>query len=303
MSGPDVSVVIPAWNAAAWLARAVDSVLAEAAAAVEVIVVDDGSTDGTADVAARYGDRVRCLVTPNGGAAVARNRGLAVAHAPFVLFLDADDRLLPGSLPAWASTARETGADIVFGPFSTERDGVLTPGRGAHDDGGRTILEGWLTGRGTPPCAVLWRRAFLDGIGGWTPVPRNDDGILGIRALLHGAQVALSDDGMGIWVQHGSPDRVSRRRGAGILAAEYEAFRDIERLATDRNRDIRPPLARAYYRMAYEGHAVGAPDLARDALADARRLGLRGHPGPLKHRVLASLLGLPLKMRLAGHGR
>ena len=79
MSAPRFSVIIPAYNSAATLARAIDSVLAQSYPAHEVIVVDDGSTDGTSDVAARYGDKLRYIRQDNAGVSSARNHGAQAA--------------------------------------------------------------------------------------------------------------------------------------------------------------------------------------------------------------------------------
>jgi glycosyltransferase involved in cell wall biosynthesis len=89
----DISVVIPAYNAARYLGDALASVAAQTRAPVEVIVVDDGSTDATAEIAAAAGARV--IRQANGGASAARNAGVAIAHSPWIAFLDADDRWLP----------------------------------------------------------------------------------------------------------------------------------------------------------------------------------------------------------------
>lgn len=98
MSTPNVSVVIPAYNAARHVAGAIESALAETDVDVEVIVVDDGSQDDTADVARAVSPRVRVLRRGNGGPGAARNAGIAAARAPLVAFLDADDRWRPGGL-------------------------------------------------------------------------------------------------------------------------------------------------------------------------------------------------------------
>ncbi len=94
MSAP-VSVVIPAYNAEAWLARALDSVHAQTRVPVEAIVVDDGSTDGTAQVTRRYGPSVHYVFQHNAGVAAARNRGIAESTQEWIAFLDADDEWLP----------------------------------------------------------------------------------------------------------------------------------------------------------------------------------------------------------------
>jgi len=95
---PLVSVVIPAYNAAAFVRTAVDSALAQSWPHTEVIVVDDGSTDDTAAVLGAYGDAIRVIGQRNGGLSNARNRGIREARGELVAFLDADDRWLPDKL-------------------------------------------------------------------------------------------------------------------------------------------------------------------------------------------------------------
>lgn len=95
---PKVSVVIPAYNAAPYIHRAVDSVLGQTFSDFELLVVDDGSSDDTLSILARYGDRIRALTQRNSGPAAARNRGLSAACGEYVAFLDADDFWLPEKL-------------------------------------------------------------------------------------------------------------------------------------------------------------------------------------------------------------
>src|SRR5690242_17155890 len=90
-----VSAIIPAHNCERFLADAIDSALGQTYAEVECVVVDDGSTDGTADVASAYGNRVRLIRQEQRGVSAARNRGAAEAKGNLLAFLDADDRWLP----------------------------------------------------------------------------------------------------------------------------------------------------------------------------------------------------------------
>lgn len=110
-----VSVVIPVRNGARYLAQAIDSVLAQTRAALEVIVVDDGSTDETPAVAQRYGSSVRYVCQQTAGAAAARNHGVSLAAGDMLAFLDADDMWQPQKL-ALQLTVLETrpSIDIVF---------------------------------------------------------------------------------------------------------------------------------------------------------------------------------------------
>jgi glycosyltransferase involved in cell wall biosynthesis len=95
-----ISVVIPAYNAAGWIRRAIDSVLAQTRPADEIIVVDDGSTDGTADAVRTYGGAVRRIAQSNAGVSAARNAGILAAASDWIAFLDADDEWLPDKLKA-----------------------------------------------------------------------------------------------------------------------------------------------------------------------------------------------------------
>jgi len=92
-----VSVVIPCYNQAHFLGEAIESVLAQSYPNFEIIVVDDGSTDDTSEVARRY-PGVRLVRQENKGLSGARNAGLAHSEEEYVVFLDADDRLLPDAL-------------------------------------------------------------------------------------------------------------------------------------------------------------------------------------------------------------
>ena len=95
---PFVSVIIPTYNSAEFLGQAIDSVLEQTFLDFEIIIVDDGSTDRTPEVAAQYSDHITYIRQPNGGNAAARNRGLAEARGRWLCFLDADDLWEPRKL-------------------------------------------------------------------------------------------------------------------------------------------------------------------------------------------------------------
>lgn len=97
-AAPAVSVVIPAYNAAWCVCKAIDSVLEQDFKDYEVIVVDDGSTDDTAGALVKYGDAIRVLRKANGGLSSARNAGIKEARGEYIAFLDADDWWLPQKL-------------------------------------------------------------------------------------------------------------------------------------------------------------------------------------------------------------
>jgi glycosyltransferase involved in cell wall biosynthesis len=115
-AGPSVSVIIPVFNGEAFLKEALDSVFEQGYDDLEVIVVDDGSTDGSASIAREFGARIRYLHQRNSGPPVARNRGLAVAAGDVIGFLDADDLWTAGRLALLlARFAAAPPVDVVLG--------------------------------------------------------------------------------------------------------------------------------------------------------------------------------------------
>ncbi|MBA3442851.1 MAG: glycosyltransferase [Pyrinomonadaceae bacterium] len=163
-----VSVIIPCYNQAHFLVEAIESVRRQAYCHVELIVVDDGSSDNTAEVAARY-THVRCIRQENQGLAGARNTGIRGSAGDFLVFLDADDRLLPGALAAGVSglTARPECA-FIYGSYrhitvdglhlSTERSRCLE-----RDHYLELLRRNFIGMHG----AVMYRRAFLEPVNGF----------------------------------------------------------------------------------------------------------------------------------------
>ena len=110
-----ISVVIPSYNGARYLPRAIESAIGQSRSPEELIVVDDGSTDDTEVVCRSYGDRIAYLHRDNGGLAAARNTGIAAASGDWFLFLDADDALYPHALSVLSKTAETSNAGVVYG--------------------------------------------------------------------------------------------------------------------------------------------------------------------------------------------
>lgn len=110
-----VTVVVPAYNAERYLGEAIASVRNQSVPPSEIVVVDDGSTDGTASWRSRLGD-VRWIAAPHAGAAAARNLGVRAATSRFLAFLDADDLWVPSKLERqWRAFDDQPGLDMVFG--------------------------------------------------------------------------------------------------------------------------------------------------------------------------------------------
>ncbi len=167
-----ISVLIPTHDYARYLDEAIDSALAQTYTPLEVIVIDDGSTDATAEVLARYGDRIRTLRQPNLGVSAARNAGIAAAQGDYLAFLDSDDLWLPRKLERqMARFAADSALGLVH--CGLETFGSATSTRQVLQG-----LEGWVwqemlrLDRGVivgPGSSVVVPRRVAEEIGGFDP--------------------------------------------------------------------------------------------------------------------------------------
>src|SRR6266850_682708 len=162
--GPNISVIIPVYNGADFVTRCLDGVLATHGASYECIVVNDGSTDASATLAAQFSDRVR-LVNLTGeprGPAYARNRGAELAREEILFFVDADVVLLPGALERVAKTfADRPDLAAVFGSYDAHptANGMISRYRNllhhfVHQNGNREASTFWAG------CGAIRRSVF-----------------------------------------------------------------------------------------------------------------------------------------------
>ncbi|MBB3609354.1 glycosyltransferase [Rhizobium sp. BK602] len=206
-----VSIIISNYNYARFLRRAVDSALEQTYDNVEVIVVDDASTDESADIIAFYGSRIRaCRKKTNGGHGAAFNTGFAESHGDIVLFLDADDYLYPNAvadiLDAWDDEIAQMQFRLHIVDEDQEIKDVFPPPEMPFDSG--DVMPKLLQ-RGryqtTVTSGLAFRRAALEAV---MPVPEADfrqgaDGYLVTVAPLHG-KVASIEACLGAYRIHGA---------------------------------------------------------------------------------------------------
>lgn len=126
MPAPKISVIIPVYNRAHCVKRAVDSVLAQTFKDIEVIVVDDGSQDGSANILKTYGDAIRLICQKNAGAGTARNTGIRAAQGEWIAFLDSDDEWRPEKLAYQLQITGKYGFQVCFSRCESE-DGKPMP--------------------------------------------------------------------------------------------------------------------------------------------------------------------------------
>lgn len=286
MTDPLVSILVPAYRAEATLAETLESALAQTYPNVEVVVVDDGSPDGTLDVARRYESRgVRVVAQEqNRGQTATLNRALAEMspEAAFVQYLDADDTVAPGKIEAqvrrllaeppgtlatcaWARFYDGDPASAVFETFHDHRD---------YPDPIDWLVDDW-TGQGTmPPGAWLYPRAVVDAVGPWNEaLSLNNDMEYFTRACLAASGIAFVPEAR-LHYRSGGGSNLSAARTAAAMASQREVIRlSTERLLA-REASARTRRAAACYWqslafMAYPDH----PALVAEAETRAQALG------------------------------
>jgi glycosyltransferase involved in cell wall biosynthesis len=166
-----VSIIIPCFNADRWIQEAIDSCLQQTYPHIEVIVIDDGSTDHSLDIIKRYGDRIRWESNLNRGGCYARNRGFALSIGDYIQYLDADDYILPDKIAKQVEILETSGADAVYGDWRYQKhlpngavflDNIQLGGPKAN------FLESLLTdSEWIAPMAFLFTRAAVMRSGGW----------------------------------------------------------------------------------------------------------------------------------------
>jgi glycosyltransferase involved in cell wall biosynthesis len=192
-----VSILIPCFNAQQWIGQAIDSALAQNWPHKEVIVIDDGSTDGSARIIEQFRGRIRWEQQENRGSNPTRNRLMAMASGSWLQFLDADDYLLVHKVRRQAEwLATNDDVDVVFGPITLEqvdnghaRREVL-PIPQPHDPW--VLLARWyLPQTGAP----LWRKSAIEDVGGWAPSqPACQEHELYLRLLIAGKRFQYLDE-------------------------------------------------------------------------------------------------------------
>jgi glycosyltransferase involved in cell wall biosynthesis len=205
---PRVSLIVTSYNYAPFLTQTIDSALAQTYPSVEVVVVDDGSTDASPDIIRSYGDRVIAIFAANGGQAAAENAGFAASSGEIVLFLDADDYLYPDAIDAVVEAWRPGAAKVQFYLDAVDKAGdglgFRLPNLPMSDDDVMPLIERYGYYPSPPTSGNAYARAMLDRVlpmcgSTWR---RGPDGLLNALAALYGP-IATIHRSLGAYRIHG----------------------------------------------------------------------------------------------------
>jgi teichuronic acid biosynthesis glycosyltransferase TuaG len=281
---PAVSVIVPAYNAEAFLARAIRSVEAQSFRDFEIVVVDDGSTDRTAEVAQGFGS-VRYIRASHAGEAAARNRGLEEARGELVAFVDADDEWLAEKLARQVAFMERLGSSfsytdsyVVRGDRRQRYSTLARPHRGLIL---APLIDDWLDQAFITNNTVVASRALLQDVSGFEsglPTASNADYGLWLKLALRGTRFDYLDEPLALY-HRGHPSdssdsvtMVERHR----LALQY--FASTYDFPADAKERTARALARTHTTQAVEllkqrRFREAAPHLRRSSVRDLARKG------------------------------
>jgi glycosyltransferase involved in cell wall biosynthesis len=300
-----VAVVIPVFNGANTLSRAIESALAQTFdGQFEIVAVNDGSTDGTEKILKRYWGRIRVVHQQNRGPAAARNAAVAQSRAEYVAFLDADDAFMPDKLARTVSRlASNHDAVLLFhDAIAVSRDGgevaqsYVWPER-AHAPSMDEMLAKWWP---IVPSTVVMRRSALEACAGFCEefrMPGYEDPDLWIRARQHGEFIYLAEA-----LTYYTTDELRAERMEKYVDSRDLFFRRLRQLYGHRANELIRSTLRSYTNwLSYQGLlAMQRQDPAAARIHFARIL--RRQPTHLKSvlRLLRTFLPAPLARALSG---
>ena len=305
---PKVSVIIPTYNYAKYIIRAIDSVLNQTYKDFEIIVVDDGSTDDTRDlVETKYKDKIRYFYQENNGAPAARNKGILESRGEYCIFLDADDELGKNQVLLFERHGRKNPNAIIYGPWVrfVEINGKYQELYTNEKCEGDDILASWIRGSWyISQCAIFWPKTTLNHLGGWDEsLLINQDGDIAIRALIEGFDFSYCPQAYSFVRHHSSGYRSLSKalETKAILSSRLYLLRKIEHLLQKKDLfdKYRDALSESYYKIARR-NVFSHPEFSRLCYGHSKRLSKHGRPpGTILNWISVALIGLEKKEKLA----
>jgi glycosyltransferase involved in cell wall biosynthesis len=250
-----VSIIIPTHNDRQWVSGAIDSALAQSYPHCEVIVVDDGSTDGTQDyLSDRYGDRIKFIYKSNSGPASARNIGVAAASGSFIQFLDSDDFIPPNKIARQMEVFSENPkCDVVYCDFAytTEGpEGIVEESPAAHkkNHGAENVFEALLDGNFIVIHSPLTRASVIRDCGGFDEgLPSDEDYDLWLRIAANGYRFCFIPEVLALYrKRNNSVSRNYLRQSKGTISALNKAPSYRTTLTDSEMRNLKRTLSREY---------------------------------------------------------
>jgi glycosyltransferase involved in cell wall biosynthesis len=253
-----VSIIIPCYNAEQWLSEAIESCLQQTYPHIEVIVINDGSTDKSLEIIKSYAGKIIVENLPNQGGNHARNRGFALSRGEYIQYLDADDYILPEKIERQVEFLESTGADVVYGDWRHQRhlpDGTFLLEKIEVAEAQTDILASLLSNWWVALSALLYKRSAVAKTSGWDEaLTAAQDRDFFISVVMNQAQVVYQPGCYSIYRRYGSVT-VSTSSKSRWLKNHSLVLDRTEKLLLQQNKlshTYRHALAKSYFDLARE---------------------------------------------------
>lgn len=296
--------MIPLYNSEEYVAETIDSCLNQTYKNIEIIIVDDGSTDTSLNIARQYEDKytnIKVQTQQNSGASAARNRAFELSRGEYIQYLDADDLLHPEKISLQMKVLRDMDkGTLVFGRWGTFQKNIEKvfwkdlPVNKNYDDSKQFLIDLWGSGMTVVVYSWLIPRKLIEECGGWDEkLSVNDDGEFSARIVI-GASKVLYVEGSKGYYRKDNENSLSKQTTKKALVSNLKSFEKYTELMKDviDKPEVRRTLALVYSRFLYTIHPFHK-DMILETKNKINSLGFRKPLNTMKiyDRCLSYLLG------------
>jgi glycosyltransferase involved in cell wall biosynthesis len=251
-----VSVIIPCYNAQKWLEEAIDCCLQQTYPNIEIIVIDDGSTDNSSEIIKSYADKIVTYKMPHRSGNVARNKGIDLSSGKYIQFLDADDYIYPQKIARQVSFLEANEADIVYGDWRHKYhlpNGESFLGKVEIPGEQVDILESLISNWWVALASLMYSRKIVLKVGGWDEnLPIVQDRAFFLSTVMAGAKVFYQPGCYSLYRRHGS-STVSTSSHNLWIETHYKINTELQEKIFQMGKlspSYRQAFAKAYFELA-----------------------------------------------------
>ncbi|WBL41302.1 glycosyltransferase family A protein [Algoriphagus halophytocola] len=309
---PLVSIIIPVYNKAPFVRETLESALQQTYPNIELVLVDDGSTDGSFEILkeyfAKYPDKTKLIDQDNQGVSAATNVGIAAAKGEYIQFLDADDLLSPNKIANQIKLLQGQSESILasceWRLFQDDLKKSYSIPYGVFQDfksGSDLLLRFWNKQEMHQPAVYLTPRSLIEKAGPWDEtLTINQDGEFFTRVLLHAEQVLYEPEGK-VYYRSPGVNNVSQQKSEKAIKSLLDSYMCYERevLKFEDSKRVRIALKKVYQKFIYDVFPQ-YPDLISKAESLMQNLGVDQptYIGGPKFQMLSKYLGFKNALRL-----
>lgn len=309
---PLVSIIIPVYNKAAFVSETLDSALAQSYSNIELILVNDGSTDGSLKILQEYKDKfpekIILIDSLNQGVSAATNLGIQSSKGDYIQFLDADDLLSPFKISSQIGLLEVQGEqNLATCPYVGFKDSILDFSRVTYgafqsfESGLDLLLQFWERQEMLQPACYLTQRSLIEKAGRWDEtLTINQDGEFFMRVLLLVKQVIYDPDSQ-VYYRNPEPSNVSQQKSEKAFSSLLNSYQLYEKhsLVIEDSTRVQKALKQVYQKFIYDCYP-NYPELILKAEALMKRLGVKEktYIGGPKFQMLSKYLGFKNALKL-----